>query len=237
GWWATLWDARNGRPLPLMLAANFAIVLVWSWPPSRFLVPIQGFLTAYLLRGVWASCAYLGRAVASGAARRSGVRYAVGAAIAAALTANLGLLVQHARVTSETGFPLMHMTDPPASWHEFEKLFGWVQTHSGPDDKLAAGLDSMAALYTRRTAFRPYTYRPDALFYGADAGDMLTAEELTEILLKHRPRFLLQTPMPGFAEEEPFRRALQGVLAAETPVLRRVYAGQDERFAVYELAQ
>lgn len=44
---------RSGRLLPCFLAAYLAIILVWPWPPSRFLVSILPFLLAYLIGALW----------------------------------------------------------------------------------------------------------------------------------------------------------------------------------------
>ncbi|MEM9658478.1 MAG: hypothetical protein AAF961_08965, partial [Planctomycetota bacterium] len=103
------------------------------------------------------------------------------------------------------------------------------------DEQVAAGLDSMASLYTGLTAFRPFPYRPARLFYGDDSQPWLTPQELADYLESLNARYVLDTPMPGFAEYGPFRETLEQLVAARPGWLTPVYVGDDDRFVIYKI--
>ena len=218
---------RQRRPLPWALAGYLLIVLVWSWPPQRFLVPILPFLTVYLLAGP----AALLRRLPSEFNRRLVVSVGLGVLV----LANLSLIARHAQITASSGYPMMRVTDTPVEWSSFERTLDWLRRHARPDDVVASGLDSMASLYTNRRAFRPFVYNPGRLFYGHGPSHLMTVEELVAILKHSRPRFLMHTPMPGFAEEKLFADVLDELRRRHPGWLAVVYEDADPRFVIFEL--
>jgi hypothetical protein len=226
-WLTMVPQLRQVRPLPWALAFYLLVMLVWSWLPYRFLVPILPFLTVYLLMGP----AELLKRVPSGA----GGRVAAAVGLGVVLLANLGLLARHAQTTSLSGYALMKVTDTPVAWASYARTLAWVRQNSEPDDVVASGLDSMVALYTDRQAFRPFVYNPGRLFYGQGAPHLMTVEELVAILKRSRPRYLMHTPMPGFAEEKLLAEVLDELRRRHPGWLGVAYEDADQRFVVFEL--
>ncbi len=225
-WIAMMPGLRRARILPWMLVVYLALMLVWSWPPYRFLVPILPWLAAYFLSAAAEVASRLGTGIGR---QRAG---AICLALIAA--ANAMLLARHAAVVSQTGYPLPEITDARADWSAHQRVFTWLKQHSQPGDVVASGLDSMVALYTGRQAFRPFVYQPGQLFYGQPAAQSMD-QELLDILKRRRPRYLVALPMPGFAEERPFAQAVADLRRQHPQWLTDVYQDVDLRFTIYEL--
>jgi hypothetical protein len=202
-------------------------MLVWSWPPQRFLVPILPFLAAYLL----SACARLVKSGGQSVARRLVQPIGLGAIVAA----NAGLLVCHAVQMRTTGYPLPKFGMTPVEWSSYEQTFAWLKENAGADDVVAAGFDSMIALYSDRRSVRPYVYNPGRLFYGDGQAAHFTPEEIAAILDHYRPRYLVDSPMPGFAEEKPLAGAIESLRQLYPQWLVLKYRGADRRFRVFEL--
>ena len=231
-WLAMIPDLRKNRPLPWMLLGTLGAMLVWSWPPYRFLVPILPFVCAYLLQALTSMVGAL-----EPATERPRARLIAAAGLVAIVMANGVLLARHAQQVYETGYPLARLTDSRVDWTSYERTFAWVRDHSESQDIVASGLDSMVALYTGRAAFRPFVYNPGRLFYGdapADA-DLLAPEQLVAILNRYQPRYLVRSPMPGFMEEHPLEKLLGEMRQRYPDWLEVVYQDANPRFTVYRL--
>lgn len=226
-WMAMAPGLRRGRVLPCVMAAYLAAVLVWSWPPYRFLVPILPFVAAYLL----AVSTNLLRACGQGPVRQLAGAVGVGILI----VANGGLLARHVLHVREHGYPLADIHDTTVAWSSHKRIFSWLEKHSRPHDVICSGLDSMVALYTNRQAIRPIVYNPGRIYYGEKTNVLETAEELAQILIRHRPRYLIENPLPGFAEEKLFADALDELRCRHPAWLRMVYQDADPRFVIFEL--
>ena len=222
-------DALRGRALATFLIAYLGLIVVWPWPPHRFLIPLQVFLVSYLLRCLLAIATSFGDFLSAAA-----MRWAPAAA-ATILVGNGCLLAHHAQVVRQHGYPQCRRGDDQANWSSYKEVFDWLRRHAHRDDLIASGLDSMASLYTGLTSVRPYAYRPTSLFYGDNSGSWLTARELAMYVESLQARYVVDTPMPGFAEYQPLRAALKAAAAAHPRWLKTVYIGADERFVIYRV--
>jgi hypothetical protein len=227
-WLAMIPDLRRNRALAWMLLGYLAAMLVWSWPPYRFLVPILPFVIAYLL--------LVPASVLEKLSEKKGWPAAAAAAcVAAIVLANVVLLARQAAQVRATGYPVARLTDAPVSWASYDRTFAWLRENSQPQDVVAAGLDSMVALYTDRRAFRPYVYDPGRLFYGEVETELLSPGELAAILKRYHPRYLVESPMPGFMEEQPLAKVLEKLRRCYPGWLVAAYRDHDPRFTVFEL--
>ena len=236
GAYALFHIARRGmraQLLPGCLLAYVAMICLWPWPPWRFFVPILPFLVVYV------ADAY--GEIARRFFPNGRHRYLMGLAAAVVVVLNLVLDVTAGRVSRQVGYPyhfaprVTDQSSQPVTWAGFEDMFQWVQSHVGPNEVVASGLDTMLSLYTARPAFRPWVHRPEALFYGAGLPPTGTAEELLTILKSHGVRYLVVFPLENFAEEKPFAALVQEVLGKYSGVLTIVYQGADPRFTAYEI--
>ena len=93
----------------------------------------------------------------------------------------------------------------------------------------------MVYLYTGRQSFRPYVANFISVFYNGNYPAVGTVDEFHRILATYKPKYLIDTPMPGFPEEKYFHTLLQHFLNRYPNALRPVYMGQDTRFKIYEI--
>lgn len=218
--WAVV-QARRGRlVLPALLLAYFAVLLIYPWPPIRYLVPVQPFLFAGALWVAGRGPRWAPRATAALAVLL--------AALGMAATIDLGRL-SHAR-----GYPAVPFSAPETTprWASWQHVFAWIDQHTAPDAVIACPLDPVIYLYTGRHAFRPFHHRSTALFYGAQGPPLGPPEEMAQILRRGGADYLATGAFPGFAEAPYFAR--QVVEATRRGWLVPVWADpEDGRFAVY----
>ncbi|HUE70202.1 MAG TPA: hypothetical protein VMP01_04870 [Pirellulaceae bacterium] len=226
-WLAMIPDLRRGRVLPWILAAYLGAVLLWPWPPYRFLVPILPFVIAYLLS---APAAILRRWQGMAIGRLAGT---VG--LGAIVLANGGLLLRHHQITEEYGTLLARHSETPVTWAPYERTFAWLRENSQPQDIVATWFDSMAALYSGRQSIRPFAYDPGPLFYGDQQAVEFDPDVLAATLVRYDARYFVQSPLPGCAEDEPLRKVVQELRLRYPQWLVIAYQDADLRFVVYRL--
>lgn len=226
-WGAVISRLRAGQLLPWFLIGYALLFLLCPWPPRRFLAPVLPLLIPHLILAV------------SGLFRRViGMRrYVVPAAVGVcvAVTSNLTLVHRDAAVSRRTGFPHGGGPEKPPPWSAYERVFDWLRTHARSGDVVASGLDSMIYLYTGLHSFRPFTPSAVALFYGGKQPPLGSLDTLVQTLRKHRTRFLVRLPLPGFSEEQPFLDLLAELQTRDPDWLTIAYESDDGRFVVFEL--
>jgi hypothetical protein len=165
---------------------------------------------------------------------RRAVHAAATVGLAAILLTNLALLVKHHQRLARTGYPCVKLTHPVVEWSSYERVFLWLEDHRSTGDVVASGLDSMIHLYTDAKGFRPFLYRPDVLFYERAPKKLVSVDELAALLRHYNVRYVVQVPMPGFAEESQLREAVRELATRYPDWLVQVYMGEDPRFVIYE---
>jgi hypothetical protein len=229
GAWALIARAaRRGRALPVLLIAYAALVAVWPWRPARFLVPVLPLLAPLVVAG---GAAVLQRA-------RLTVRASAAATMAicaVAVVGNLSLVHRVSAAAHELAYPVDGVPaagneHTPGAWREYQQLFSWIRERTPQDAIVASGLDSMVFLYTDRQAFRPFVYRPEALYVGQHAG-LGTVEELAAFLEQGRASY--HVLLPGYADWRELARLTGQLAEARRGLLRPVYQGADKRFVIY----
>lgn len=226
-WISVFRQLRTHLVLPCFLIACFLPILLCPWPPHRFLVPVLPLLLAYLVSII---SALLGPLL-----RIHRIELLSLACVGVAIAANVLLQHRHYELSRRTGYPYTGIPAEPVTWRSYEDVFEWLRTHAQPEDVVASGFDSMIYLYTDLRAFRPFTPCAASLFYGAKLPPVGTSDDLVETLRIHQPRYLVQLPLPGFSEDEPFAE-LVGELHREYPEwLTTAYQSDDRRFVVFEL--
>jgi hypothetical protein len=214
--WLLLARERNS-PLAPTLIAYVAVVLVWPWPSGRFLVPLWPLLGPHLLDRIQA-------------------RVGAVVVVLVATVAIAGNLIELRRMSQRnraTHYPTLSGIPAPPSWAAFERLFTWVRTNTQSDATLIALLDPMLFLYTGRPALRPFDVDPLALYYGAPGYPAGTLAEFEALLTRRRGQYLVQTAVPLFAEEAPYREILRQLRLAYPNCLASMYRdAEDPRFEV-----
>jgi hypothetical protein len=172
---------RTRQILPYYLIGYLCVIIVWPWPPQRFIIPILPFLLSFLFRGIWEM----------GQKYRflSNRKLLVTISLIVLLGVNLTLVYQAGKTSRAMGYPYPSSLKEPISWSSYEAIFHWIKNNTQPDDIIASGLDSMVYLYTGRLAFRPFAMNPLALFYFQDTPPW-TMDNLINILRDYQPKYL-----------------------------------------------
>lgn len=215
------------QPLPCFLCFYLLIVIMWPWPPHRFIVPILLFLLCYWLDGLGTLSRMLRR-----------FRYVKALAIifiGVMVAGNIFQTYRAIQVNREMQYPYTEARENLTAWPSFEGTFSWIRTNTEPADVIACPLDSMVFLYTARKSIRPFAMRPASLFYG-DSAPAATSEQLIAFLREYRAKYLVQTAMPGFSEYLPFISIVAEIQQRYPHFLRQVYVGKDSQFKIFKLS-
>jgi hypothetical protein len=212
------------RPTPLALAAYFVAVIVWPWPPVRFLLP--------MLPLVWAFCvAALFRAPGTKSARRA-VAVTAGALCLLVIGSNVGLSAMRAREARESGVPMPRRQDVPAQWRDFQDLFAAVRTHTPPGAVVATVVDPMVYLYADRFGTFAYELNSIGLYYSSQR--WITADRMQEYARAEGASYVLRLPIPAWNYDE-IERGLDSWRQARQQ-LESVYRGRDDRFELLHIS-
>jgi hypothetical protein len=205
----------RGRALAVFVIAYLLLLLVWPWPPQRFLVPLLPLLSALLLRSL--------------------VRLSLPSGIALAGWALLLLANLAAVAGYDPGRAEGHsVAGNQAPWSAYDRTFDWLRRHSDPQDVLLAANDPMVYLYTGRRSIYPVVCPPQTLFYGLPAPTGPGDEAASRVLERHRPAYIVL--MPRAYGEGPFREWVDVLRRKGRYRLERVYADPDDpRFEIYRL--
>jgi len=224
-WWLIAKGLVNRTVLVGSLAGYTALILLWPWPPARFLVPLVPLVLVFLVKGINRASLFC-----PGPVRTS----LLATLLSAAVLSNLVVLREDIASTRRSGYPRFPGISDPLKWAHFEEMFSWVRLHSSPDDVVASGLDTMLFLYTGRHAVRPFEPRPVDVFYG-DSLESGTVEEFVHVLNRYHVRVFVRFPMPGFADDG-IDRVLIETMRKFPGCLSAVYSiAADSRFAAFAI--
>ena len=222
--WGIAVEIRRRRLLGFVLLSYLALVLVWPWPPGRFLVPIAHLLIALALRPLWS-------------VRRKTLQASVAIGTGLLVVINVQLLWRHHQLTSEDRFS--YVTIPAAaervSWADYVQVFEWLRANTADSSVLASGMDSMLYLYTGRQAFRPFSGNAAASLYAGLRPDIGSPTDLWAALSSGGAGYVVVTPMPWFMEQTSFTDVLRRLERRYPGALRERYVGADPRFRVLEV--
>ena len=225
-WFAIGQRAMQGRLLATFLLLYGCFIIFWPMTPWRFVAPILPLLVIFLASHV----AGIARRVSNGRP----YRFILVTAAALVLAGNLSVNYSTARASHHDGMPYLSAPGAPGftpvSWLAFEDLFSWIRLNTEQDAVVASGMDTMIALYTERTAFRPWVHRPAEQLYGATPKTTDRVTEFLEILKRNRATYLVDLPVAT-----PFERLVNQVSKSHPQNLVPVYRGIDPRFTVYEI--
>ncbi len=214
---------RTWRVLPFFMLAYLLLILLWPWPPYRFLVPILPFFLGYFFDGI---CGFRQRGKI-----RTWQVLPVGLLLVAT---NVAVLGWHGQTARQFCYPYIRLEEKPAAWSSYMEIFTWLKTNSLPGDVMASMEDPMIFLYTGRRAIRPFKIAPGLLGYGEDLKTYGSSEELWGTLKAYEVRYLVKFPILAF-DQARIDSLISEVQTRHPGSLKQVFAGKDSRFAVFEL--
>jgi hypothetical protein len=182
----------HARAAAVWLLGTVALLLLWMWPPFRFMVPLMpvvvlAFTESLRILPAARSLTYLGRAVA-------------GSIIVWGLWSTPSIHSPNPAMRAES----THVLE---QHRQFLDGVEWIRTNT-PDGSIVAGnLDPLYWLYTGRPSIRAFDANPYLLFYADSrpSGSLGTASTLNDLLASSGADYLVVEDLPNFAEIDPFR--------------------------------
>lgn len=229
---AVLWVAifiPKGRSTSskLFLSFYFLLICAWPWPPNRYLIPIMPFIVVYFFTGTGI---VLENFLSTNISRLSIIII-----FSVLISLNSVKVLEAINIQEATNYPFLGSSNT-IRWKSFENIFSWIKRNTDQGEIVAYGLDTMNYLYTGRSGFRPFLSRPASLFYGDKYPATGTIEDLWSLLNYYRPKYLVQSPMPGFSEEEPFNALINDFSQRCPNCIMPIYVDEDKRFKIYKIS-
>lgn len=214
------------RVLPCVLMVFAALLIVWPWPLTRYIVPLMPYTMAFACESF--------RSVLG---RMKPKELFQGLAALGTLTLlglNVFMLWFYLWCYGMTGY--LYFTPPTTvvAWQSFERTFGWLKSHATKDDVIACTLDTMCFLYSGLPAFRPFVTDPGALCFDTGGPGIGTVADLSHRLEQTHTRYVVSTPMIDFGENG-YWPGLIAQYQQQHPDAKVVYTDADPRFFILQL--
>jgi hypothetical protein len=220
---------RRWSALEWFVAFYLAIVLVWAWPPTRFLAPLLPALLYYSYLGVLAGC----RSINWSARTSNLAALCLALALAAQSTLALAASITEVATQGHLGVPNCRQDD----WAETQRLLDWIRLYTPSHAVLMANIDPLIYLYTGRSSLRGFLQNPYLLHYNPDphAWPLGDPGTLLSTIEKRRVEYLVCTPDLFFKEGPALHRLHAELLAHHPTRFTLVYQGRDPRFRIYSV--
>ena len=213
--------------------ASVALLLLWPFQSSRYVVSLVPVMVLFLFRGV--------EYTVDGLSRRPSIN-----AVLAKLFWIPVPLVLFLNVFWLSSFVLSQHPEStralygrrlPYTWGGFEETFAWIRANTQSDALLTTAYDPMYYLYTGRKAIRPALHRPATYFYphGDAKPDVGTAEEIKPQLVKLGAKYLIFDPMDGYAEGKATLRLINDLVKSYRENAQLVFTSADGLHKVFRL--
>ena len=214
--------------LTKILVGYLAILMIWPWPPFRFLMPILSFFYCYMFAAV----------IDLLKSKRWILKPLLAVMFFVPLIGNADsfksdLLI--GRSNHYPGYMLRVMQSASVKWSGFQEMFNWIKQNTRPGDLFISGIDPMLYLYTNRRGIRPFASRPSSMYYGNPEPVLGPMEEIIQNIRHYKPQYLIFSPMPGLTEEFPYAQFVVESQKQYPGWIRLVYTGEDKRFSVWEI--
>jgi hypothetical protein len=229
-------DLRMGiQSIHLFLLFYYGMLLIWVWPPLRFVVPIFPFWLFFAYKGVMLIC--------SNFSSRARIQRTVNEGLVILLCLCLGsaLYVSTSNVL-RIHQPAVSISNPPTNenydWYGVSSLLAWTSENTPSDSVLLGNLDPTIYLYTGRKAVRGFVADPYLLYYSDKSDDSLGSEsDLMGVLISQKVNYIIRTPAENFKEVPIFNRMLDRLLLKDERILRLVKEGSHPGYKVYWVNQ
>lgn len=184
------------KALHVYLAMYLGVVLLWPWPPSRFLAPIVPFALLYSLLLIQSLTKFLSRRWLGH--KEHLMRLVMTIIVATSLLLNWSIDVVSLRdtFTYDLTFPPA-IPNPGIKWKINLEMFKWVRENIPANAIVAADYDPMIYLYTQRKAIRVFVPNPLESLYAPEhfRAHAIHPDAMVQILKDNQIDYLILTPM------------------------------------------
>jgi len=230
-------DLRMGiKSIHLFLLFYYGMLLIWVWPPIRFVVPIFPFWLFFAYKGITLVCANF-----SSSARILRI-VNEGLVILLCLCLGSALYLSSSKVLRIHQAPVP-ISNPPTNenynWFGVSSLLAWTSENTPSDSVLLGNLDPTIYLYTGRKAVRGFVADPYLLYYSDKSDESLGSEsDLLRVLITQKVNYIIRTPDDNFFKEVPiFNRILDKIVLKDKETFHLVKEGFIPEYKIYWVNQ
>ncbi len=175
---------RSEVPLAVrsMLMLSGAVILLWVWPPLRFVVP----LLPLVLWMIWGGAPAM-------------VRKALIPCCWLLFVQGYRASDTFSAIATESGFWCPVITGKE-EWHEFRRQLDWIEANTAPDAIIQSNVDPTIYLFTKRHAIRG-SHQNASLSWYLDREQVLgSPEQFESTLRRNNVNYVVETPWTWFLE-------------------------------------
>ena len=220
---------KNFGSLHLFILFYFSIIILWAWPPERFLFPMLPYLLFFSYKDIVRICDRI--------FKYGNVKSYISMILIVLLGAQMlnGLL----RITRETmKRQAVSFSSEQDDWKPIKELLDWIRQNTPQDSVLLGQLDPVYYLYTGRKAVRGFSADPYLLYYSEKPETALgDDQDLIRRIVAYRVGYIIRTPGRIFKEGPIFNGILDKLISEFPEVLRLVKVGSEPSYNIYEVDQ
>jgi hypothetical protein len=200
---------RSALAARLYLVASLTVILLWAWPPQRFVIPLLP-LAFWML---WQGCP---------ASWRRGLLATTALLFAVCWQADRSYSAQ-----AERSGIWMPEAVPAQAWQKFQAQCDWLATHTPNDAIVQSNLHPAVYLLSGRKAVGVRQGNASLRWYLNREEAMGSPEEFRQELLQRRVTWILDTPWNWFPETPLLKKLLEDNILAHPEQFPRA-AGSDD---------
>jgi hypothetical protein len=175
-----LWAARTTSH-GLVIAAYVAMLLLFVWPPFRYIVPLLPLLGGLAIAG-------------------AGTRVAITGVLAVLLMGTGAIELARTASTIHQKGGKWYAPNRVNDWHKMQAQYDWIARKASPDAVIVGIHDPTYFLFTGRKALRPFAFDFILVAYnvGQDTSNARgTVEDFRRRLLAMKADYIILTPRDG----------------------------------------
>jgi hypothetical protein len=229
-------DLRMGiKSIHLFLLFYYGMLLIWVWPPIRFVVPIFPFWLFFAYKGIMLVCANFSSSERIPRIVNEGLVILLCLCLGSALYLSSSKVLRiHQATVPISNSPKNENYD----WFGVSSLLAWTSENTPRDSVLLGNLDPTIYLYTGRKAVRGFVADPYLLYYSDKSNDSLGSEsDLLGVLITQKVDYIIRTPDENFKEVPIFNRMLDSMLLKNERIFHLVKEGSQPGFKIYWVNQ
>jgi 4-amino-4-deoxy-L-arabinose transferase-like glycosyltransferase len=213
----------------LWFVFHVGMLLLWVWPPGRYLIPL---LPIFLC--------YAGISVSNLASHCSQVLkprlVTIGVTLCLLVLAYTTTYQSAAFARDNSSVAITSGRDPE-DWQAIKTLCAWIGANTKPDAIITTNLDPLVYLLTGRKSIRAFKGDPYLLIYSSDEnrrplGDVV---EFRNHLMRYKITHLMVTPMSFYPESPHFIALLSRFTHRYPGVMKPVFMTKDSSSQIWEV--
>jgi len=217
---------RQRSVLPLFLLSYLLLILIWPWPPDRFIIPFLPLLLAFLFDGV-VNCVSRIKIIR--------INFLPILLLGSLLIfSNIFMISRYYQKISKICYPSIKLETVCPPWSSYQDIFDWIKKHTDSGAVIGSSMDVMLYLYTGRQSYRPCILQPlNDYDGGTDTSGGISG--FKKYLEQYHADYLVQMSMPGCSLGKLLDNLIREGQEFYPGWFTLVFQGQNSRFRIYRI--